>query len=396
MSPSLPSATDSRRPSNLGLWSGASKCTSLSGNGIYNTSIATAAGPDRQMRSLSIRTAMGHSVSILNDDTCSSVRSTFSSLAENNSSKGGSLRHLSVPELTPDCSPRQTSRSRSSAFSRNSTRSISPQLTPTRLPSLSALIEAVGMASYAEKTKPGAGAQSLYPRDHCCRHDSFHRTHPHMHNGLQIYTPPSAHQAALPALEQMPSLPSPPHAYTHTHMSAPMQMHMPVPVSMPMSVPYTQSVVPRTVPAKRKYVCTFAGCGKAFTTSGHLSRHFRIHTGEKNYHCLYPGCSSRFSRQDNMMQHYRTHLSPRSRRGRGARSATAKAAPSAATAAQEASPRATMGLLADAHNSAFATDSLEAAAAAAANTVPTSAFHPYRRTYSQQSSPPIHLQWPFY
>ncbi|KAJ1937545.1 transcriptional repressor, partial [Linderina pennispora] len=70
-------------------------------------------------------------------------------------------------------------------------------------------------------------------------------------------------------------------------------------------------------PAKRKYRCSFPGCEKAFTTSGHLSRHYRIHTGEKNYHCLYPGCTSRFSRQDNMMQHYRTHLSPRSRRNRG-------------------------------------------------------------------------------
>ncbi|KAI9310907.1 hypothetical protein BX666DRAFT_1868840 [Dichotomocladium elegans] len=49
--------------------------------------------------------------------------------------------------------------------------------------------------------------------------------------------------------------------------------------------------------------------------SGHLARHSRIHTGEKNFHCLYPGCPSRFSRQDNMMQHYRTHMSPRSRRG---------------------------------------------------------------------------------
>lgn len=48
--------------------------------------------------------------------------------------------------------------------------------------------------------------------------------------------------------------------------------------------------------------------------SGHLARHNRIHTGEKNFHCLYPGCPSRFSRQDNMMQHYRTHMSPRSRR----------------------------------------------------------------------------------
>ncbi|KAI7825014.1 hypothetical protein BX661DRAFT_133344, partial [Kickxella alabastrina] len=57
------------------------------------------------------------------------------------------------------------------------------------------------------------------------------------------------------------------------------------------------------------YVCSHSDCGKAFTTSGHLSRHYRIHTGEKNYQCLYPGCCSRFSRQDNMMQHYRTHLS---------------------------------------------------------------------------------------
>jgi hypothetical protein len=47
--------------------------------------------------------------------------------------------------------------------------------------------------------------------------------------------------------------------------------------------------------------------------SGHLARHNRIHTGEKNFHCLYPGCPSKFSRQDNMMQHYKTHVSSRSR-----------------------------------------------------------------------------------
>lgn len=48
-------------------------------------------------------------------------------------------------------------------------------------------------------------------------------------------------------------------------------------------------------------------------SSGHLARHHRIHTGEKNFHCIYPGCPSKFSRQDNMMQHYRTHMSSRSR-----------------------------------------------------------------------------------
>lgn len=79
--------------------------------------------------------------------------------------------------------------------------------------------------------------------------------------------------------------------------------------------PFTH-IIPKTLPSKRKYHCQYPGCGKSFTTSGHLSRHNRIHTGEKNYHCFYPGCTSRFSRQDNMMQHYRTHLSPASSRMR--------------------------------------------------------------------------------
>ncbi|KAI9096225.1 hypothetical protein DFS34DRAFT_159731 [Phlyctochytrium arcticum] len=57
---------------------------------------------------------------------------------------------------------------------------------------------------------------------------------------------------------------------------------------------------------RRRIVCTV--CKKAFTTSGHLARHSRIHTGIKPFGCLLDGCPSRFSRQDNMMQHYRCHL----------------------------------------------------------------------------------------
>ncbi|GMM33871.1 transcriptional regulator [Saccharomycopsis crataegensis] len=57
---------------------------------------------------------------------------------------------------------------------------------------------------------------------------------------------------------------------------------------------------------QKKYQCRT--CTKSFTTSGHLARHTRIHTGERKHACPYPNCESRFARQDNCMQHYRTHL----------------------------------------------------------------------------------------
>lgn len=56
----------------------------------------------------------------------------------------------------------------------------------------------------------------------------------------------------------------------------------------------------------RKHICKT--CEKGFTTSGHLARHNRIHTGIKNHVCSFPGCEARFSRHDNCMQHYKTHL----------------------------------------------------------------------------------------
>ncbi|ODQ52937.1 hypothetical protein SAICODRAFT_40911, partial [Saitoella complicata NRRL Y-17804] len=50
----------------------------------------------------------------------------------------------------------------------------------------------------------------------------------------------------------------------------------------------------------RRYTCL--SCHKSFTTSGHLARHNRIHTGEKNFVCPQEGCGAKFSRQDNCMQ----------------------------------------------------------------------------------------------
>ena len=88
---------------------------------------------------------------------------------------------------------------------------------------------------------------------------------------------------------------------------------------------------------KKKHVCPT--CDRAFTTSGHLARHTRVHTGERNHKCPFPGCETRCSRQDNLQQQYvffspcvfpfascsnlslssyRIHLSPGSRRSNSA------------------------------------------------------------------------------
>ncbi|KAG5985127.1 hypothetical protein E4U55_001096 [Claviceps digitariae] len=68
-------------------------------------------------------------------------------------------------------------------------------------------------------------------------------------------------------------------------------------------------------PAKR-YPCRYRdthGCEKTFTTSGHASRHSKIHTAEKAVQCTFPGCQKKFTRADNMKQHLETHYKDKTR-----------------------------------------------------------------------------------
>ena len=66
----------------------------------------------------------------------------------------------------------------------------------------------------------------------------------------------------------------------------------------------TSNAQPQTAAngAKKKHVCPT--CDRGFTTSGHLARHARVHTGERNHKCPFPGCETRCSRQDNLQQQY--------------------------------------------------------------------------------------------
>ncbi|KAJ2845107.1 transcriptional repressor [Coemansia brasiliensis] len=287
-----PSPADrARRPSHLGLWS--------------PVSLSSCALSEKQPRSLSIRTAGGQCVSILNDDTPGSSDSG----SEDAHSDNGLQLSLPSPSNALHC----IRRTHSSIGMNMPT----PQHTPTRLPSLSALVEAATMVS-------------------------------------------SSRSSSRSSSNEMPQLPPPcTQAYSPTHC-----LHLHHPQQHVASAPAYSRTASRTQ-NKRKYHCTYPGCGKAFTTSGHLSRHFRIHTGEKNYHCLYPGCTSRFSRQDNMMQHYRTHLSPRSRRNRSLRSVSGY--PVALSGHSAVLPSATA----------------------------SSAFSPYKRPFAQHSplAPP---QWSFF
>ncbi|KAK6317510.1 hypothetical protein J4Q44_G00129100 [Coregonus suidteri] len=61
----------------------------------------------------------------------------------------------------------------------------------------------------------------------------------------------------------------------------------------------------KTPPHKRLYPCPLETCDSRFSRSDELTRHIRIHTGQKPYQCRI--CMRNFSRSDHLTTHIRTH-----------------------------------------------------------------------------------------
>ncbi|XP_070773486.1 early growth response protein 1-B-like [Enoplosus armatus] len=61
----------------------------------------------------------------------------------------------------------------------------------------------------------------------------------------------------------------------------------------------------KTSPHERPYVCPADGCDRRFSRSDELTRHVRVHTGQKPFQCRI--CMRSFSRSDHLTTHIRTH-----------------------------------------------------------------------------------------
>lgn len=62
---------------------------------------------------------------------------------------------------------------------------------------------------------------------------------------------------------------------------------------------------------ERKFVCHTEGCGRHFTSSGHLKYHQSTHNGLKPFKCPQPDCDKVFAWPAHLKYHLKTHTGDR-------------------------------------------------------------------------------------
>ena len=96
-------------------------------------------------------------------------------------------------------------------------------------------------------------------------------------------------------------------------------LHLDVGLATGASIPAEQSAASESAPeigstlqvvdasGKRKFVCSWRNCGRAFSTKWGLGRHERIHTGNMPWICHFAGCGKGFVDRTLLLRHLRTH-----------------------------------------------------------------------------------------